>query len=139
MGLSKDTIKYLEKQAQKKSSELAHEAQERLASGYSSFIDLYYRDYKPKYYVRTHNLYNSYKNFYKNSHGTIFYGGIEITPERMFDNYQITPSELMEDFIYRPQGTYHGQYNIPASFSLYRVMHQYHERLKNEYRRRCTI
>ena len=30
LGLNKDTIKYLEKQAQKKASELAHEAQQRL-------------------------------------------------------------------------------------------------------------
>lgn len=39
MGLNKDTIKYLEKQAQKKASELAHEAQQRLTDGYVSFID----------------------------------------------------------------------------------------------------
>ena len=47
MGLSKDAIKYLEKQAQKKASELAHEAQERLVNGYISLIDLYYADYDP--------------------------------------------------------------------------------------------
>ena len=39
LGLNKDTIKYLEKQAQKKASELAHEAQQRLTDGYVSFID----------------------------------------------------------------------------------------------------
>ena len=82
MGLNKDTIKYLEKQAQKKASELAHEAQQRLIDGYVSFIDLYYSDYTPQQYVRTHNLYRSYNKFYKNSHGTIFYGGVEVTPER---------------------------------------------------------
>ena len=43
------------------------------------------------------------------------------------------------DFIYNPKGTYHGWYNIPASFSVYREMHKYHERLKDEYRKRCTI
>ena len=48
MGLNKDTIKYLEKQAQKKASELAHEAQQRLTDGYVSFIDLYYSDYTPQ-------------------------------------------------------------------------------------------
>lgn len=109
MGLNKDTIKYLEKQAKKKASELAHEAQQRLTNGYVSFIDLYYSDYTPQQYVRTHNLYRSYNKFYKNSHGTIFYGGVEVTPERMFDNYdQITPSDLMSEFIYNPKGTYHG-------------------------------
>lgn len=140
LGLNKDTIKYLEKQAQKKASELAHEAQQRLTDGYVSFIDLYYSDYTPQQYVRTHNLYRSYNKFYKNSHGTIFYGGVEVTPERMFDNYdQITPSYLMSEFIYNPKGTYHGWYNIPASFSVYREMHKYHERLKDEYRKRCTV
>ena len=112
----------------------------RLTDGYVSFIDLYYSDYTPQQYVRTHNLYRSYSKFYKNSHGTIFYGGVEVTPERMFDNYdQITPSDLMSDFIYNPKGTYHGWYNIPASFSVYREMHKYHEQLKDEYRKRCTI
>ena len=51
----------------------------------------------------------------------------------------ITPSDLMSDFIYNPKGTYHGWYNIPASFSVYREMHKYHEQLKDEYRKRCTI
>ena len=61
MGLNKDTIKYFGKQAQKKASELAHEAQQRLTDGYVSFIDLYYSDYTPQQYVRTHNLYRSYE------------------------------------------------------------------------------
>lgn len=38
MGLNKGTIKYLEKQAQKKASELAHEAQQRLTDHFQQKI-----------------------------------------------------------------------------------------------------
>ena len=40
MKLSKDAINFLEKQAQKKASKLAHEAQERLTDHYLSLIKL---------------------------------------------------------------------------------------------------
>lgn len=140
MGLNKDIIKYLEKQVQKKATQLAHEAQERLINKYTFLINWFYKDYNPIQYVRTHNLYNSYNKFYKNSHGTIFYGGIEITSDRMFDNYdQITPSDIMSKFIYNPNGTYHGWYDIPANFTLYDEIHKYHKQLKDEYKKRCTV
>ena len=47
MGLSKEALKYIEKDAQKKASELAHEAQKKLISHYEVMIDWYYRDYDP--------------------------------------------------------------------------------------------
>lgn len=140
MELNKDTIKYLEKQAQKKAFELAHEAQERLATYYILLISKYYNDYTPKYYIRTHNLYNSFNLFYKNSHGNILYGGIAVGADKMHDNYdELSPSELMSNFIYAPSATYHGRYDIKASFSIYQEIHNYHEWLKEYYRKRCTI
>lgn len=149
MALSKDVIKRLEREAQKKASQLAHEAQERLTDQYISLIDWFYVDYVPKAYDRTFGLYNSYKKFYKNSHGTIMYGGVEVTPERMDDyDYRrkqpLTASALLSEFIYNPSGTWHGGdmhggYGVPASFSIYSEIHSYHEQLKDEYRKRCSV
>lgn len=149
MGLSKDVIKFLEKQAQKKASELAHEAQEKLTDHYMSLIDWFYADYQPIEYLREFNLYNSYKNFYKNSHSTIYYGGVEVTSEKMHDydynrRQPITASNLLNTYIYNPNGTWHGGdmyggYGVSANFNIYGEMHKYHEQLKDEYRKRCTI
>lgn len=149
MGLTKDTLKYLEKQAQKKASELAHEAQEKLTNHYMSLIDWFYADYQPIEYLREFNLYNSYRKFYKNSHSTIYYGGVEVTPDRMHDydynrRQPITASALLNTYIYNPVGTWHGGdmhggYGQPASFNMYSDMHDFHEQLKDEYRKRCSI
>lgn len=149
MGLSKDTLKYLEKQAQKIASDLAHEAQEKLTDHYISLIDWFYVDRQPIAYDRTFGLYNSYKKFYKNSHGTIMYGGVEVTPERMADydyhrKQPITASALLNTYIYNPSGTWHGGdmhggYGVPAKFGIYNEMHNYHEQLKDEYKKRCSI
>lgn len=149
MGLSKDALNYIKRQAQKKTSDLAHEAEEKLTNHYISLIDWFYADYQPKVYDRSFELYNSFKKFYKNSHGTIMYGGVEVTPDRM-DDYDynrrqpITASALLSTYIYNPSGTWHGGdmhggYGIPASFTIYKEMHKYHEQLKNEYRKRCSI
>lgn len=149
MKLSKDAINFLEKQAQKKASKLAHEAQERLTDHYLSLIDWFYVGYQPVEYLRDFNLYNSYKKFYKNSHGTIMYGGVEVTPEKMSDytycrRQPITASDLLNTYIYNPIGTWHGGdmhggYGKRASFNMYDEMHKYHENLKDEYRKRCTV
>ena len=149
MGLNKDTMEYLEKQAQKKASELAHEAQEKLTTHYMSLIDWFYADYQPVEYIREFNLYNSYRKFYKNSHGSIYYGGVEVTPDNMRDydynrSQPITASALLNTYIYNQIGTWHGGdmhggYGKPASFNMYWEMHKYHERLKDEYRKRCSV
>ena len=116
MGLSKEALKYIEKDAQKKASELAHEAQKKLISHYEAMIDWYYRDYDPVAYVRTHNLYNSYRPFYKNSHSTIYYGGVEVTADRMHENYgtdkhPFAAADLLSTYIYTLQKA-HGMVEI---------------------------
>lgn len=149
MGLSKNALEYIKRDAQKKSNQLAHEAQEKLTNHYISLIDWFYRDYRPSVYDRTFGLYNSYKKYYKNSHGIIIYGGVEITPEKMVDydygrRQPITASNLLSKFIYNPSGTWHGGdmhggYGVSASFGIYNKIHNYHEQLKDEYRKRCSV
>ena len=78
--LDKNFKKNLEFFAQEKAKELAKEARERITNHYHSLIDRYYEDYEPKvdrhgvpYYIRTFGLYNSYREYYKNSHNSIYY------------------------------------------------------------------
>ena len=33
----------------------------------------------------------------------------------------------------------HGGYGVPASFNIYNEIHNYHEQLKDEYRKRCSV
>ena len=90
--LSKNTAKIA---MQKASEELYQTA--RLA------IDDFYKDYtpgdhyrknnpngpteRPWFYDRTYNLHNSYKKYLKNN-GTVYYGGVILSPEYMEDVYR---------------------------------------------------
>ena len=165
MGLSKDAIKRLEQLGKSKASALAEEASKKLTSHYVSLIDWFYADYSPKMYKRTFGLYNSYRKFNKNSQ-TVYYGGVIVSPDKMHD-YEadenpflidetgriygligrrdpISASDLLSKFIYNPEGTWHGGnmqggYGLRASFNLYNEIHSYHEQLKDEYRKRCSV
>lgn len=165
MGLSKDAIKRLEQLGKSKASALAEETSKKLTSHYVSLIDWFYADYDPVEYVRTRGLYDSYRKFNKNGKN-IYLGGVIISPDKMSD-YEadkqllvlqnnitsnkiigrrdpISASDLLSKFIYNPNGTWHGGnmhggYGVPASFNLYNEIHDYHEQLKDEYRKRCSV
>ena len=112
--------KNLEYFGQEKAKKLAQEARERLSEHYVSLIDWYYSDAKPgldkygePYYHRTFGLYKSFKKYYKNSHNSIYYGGVEITADKMNDYPSLngegfSAKSFMEKFIYNPSGTWHG-------------------------------
>ena len=165
MGLSKDAIKRLEQLGKSKASALAEEASKKLTSHYVSLIDWFYSDYSPVMYKRTYGLYNSYKKFNKNGKN-VYLGGVIISPDKMNDyememnslvrNWEtastdiigrrdpISASDLLSKFIYNQKGTWHGGdmhggYGVHASFNLYNEIHSYHEQLKDEYRKRCSV
>lgn len=165
MGLSKDAIKRLEQLGKSKASALAEESSKKLTNHYVSLIDWFYSDYYPVMYKRTYGLYNSYKKFNKNGKN-VYLGGVIISPDKMNDyememnslvrNWEtastdiigrrdpISASDLLSKFIYNPKGTWHGGdmhggYGVPASFNLYNEIHNYHEQLKDEYRKRCSV
>lgn len=51
----------------------------------------------PKYYDRTYNvLRNGIEKFYEDKHGKIIRGGVEINPEWLEDNYDISPQFVFE-------------------------------------------
>lgn len=131
---------------------MAKDAQEKLTNQYMNLIDWYYADRMPlldkqgvPYYIRTYGLYNSFKPYWKNSHNSIYYGGVKITSAGMKDydnvrgNGKFSADALLNTFIYNPQGTWHGGdwhggYGERAGFSIYNEMRNYKKKLINEYR-----
>lgn len=64
-------------------------------------IEAFYNSYSPKYYRRHYyNFYNkSFKKYYSNAHGTIYRGGIELTPENLDSIYRAS-TDLVFDTVY---------------------------------------
>ena len=148
MGVNPNIRKQLEQIAKAKTATLAKEASQKLGDYTRGLIDWYYGSYpESKYYQRTFNLYNSYQPFTKA--GNIYYGGIKIPGDNMNSypgimNQPITPWGFMSTYIYNPAGTWHGGdwhggYGRPTQFSFYNELHRYHEKLKDEYRKRLTV
>lgn len=147
--------KNLEFLCQEKVKKLATEVSEKLTNHYVSLIDWYYsyqpalNKYGEPYYKRTLGLYKSFKKYYKNSHNSIYYGGIEITSNKMHDypslNGEGFPANvLLNKFIYNQNGTWHGGdwhggYGIMADFSIYEEMNNYYKKLLTEYQSRCSV
>lgn len=75
-------------------------------------IEAFYNSYSPKYYRRHYyNFYNkSFKKYYSNAHGTIYRGGVELTPENLDSIYR-APAEFVFETVY---AGYHG----PADFGV---------------------
>ena len=149
----------LEKQCQEKAKSLAKEARDKLYDKYISLIDWYYADYMPKlnkydepYYTRTFNLYNSAHKYYLNSHGSIFYGGVDINASGMHDypgknGDGISAERLLNKYIYTSTlpsatwhgGDWHGGYGAMAKFSIYDEIHKYRDELYKELQDRCKV
>lgn len=150
MALNQEAYKRLKKLGQAKANALAKEASEKLSDFTERLIDWYYSDpikFDYRYhYERTFNLYGGYERYLKN--GSVYYGGVKI-PGKMQSypgvrNQSITPWGFMSTYIYNPAGTWHGGdyrggYGEPASFSFYNELHSYHEKLKDEYRKRLHV
>ena len=151
--------KKIKKKCQKKASNLAKEAREKLTNQYIVLLDLYYADYQPKmnaydvpYYERTFNLYKSAHRYYENSHNSSFYGGVRIDASEMKDypgsrNQEISAQRLLDKFIYtqtQPSATWHGGdwhggYGNMNGFSIYNEIHKYRDELLKDFKKRCSV
>jgi hypothetical protein len=77
----------------------------------------FYADYTPEYYHRhvdakgRHYNFgkNSFEKYYSNPHGTIFSGGVILTPSRMDDIYQDSVQEVFDT-------VYHGFHGVSSMF-----------------------
>lgn len=144
----------LRKLGQEKAKKYAKEAKDKLSKEYADTIEAFYEEYDPEpAYLRNYKLRKSYIPHYKdNGHGATYWGGVQIGAIRMSDypiekgirNKPISAENLFNTYIYNGLGNhssfhggdYHGGYGKQATFSIYEHMHEYHEKLKAEYRKR---
>ena len=101
-ALEKEVRAYANKVASNTARIIADELTEEASSSISDFYD----DYEPRYYRRHYyNLQkNGFQRYYRNPHNTIFYGGVELTPERMDDLYNASPEQVLNTVM----GGFHG-------------------------------
>lgn len=77
-GLEEDILKYMKIF----SKAYAQEGSKQITKKAQSCIEMFYKDYTPKYYNRTFDLKNSYVLYYHDN-GKSFYGGVRITADFM--------------------------------------------------------
>ena len=120
------------------SSNLAHKISDEMAEEYQYVIDRFYSEYDPEYYVRHSErgmkpgLNKTFKKYYKNPHNTIYYGGIEITSDNMYDDYRDPKEKVLNSFL----NGYHGRpsAHIKSSLLPYKYMLKVRERLIRDIR-----
>ncbi len=87
MSIQLEIPKELEKDVQKYGNNIAKniaiQVRDALTEEYNYSVQQFYASYDPKDYKRQYSLYNTGKKYYKNPHGTRFYGGVEIFPDKM--------------------------------------------------------
>lgn len=118
------------------SSNLAHKISDEMAEEYEYVIERFYGEYKPEHYKRHSDrglvpgLTKTYKKYYKNPHNVIYYGGIEISSDKMYNDYHDSKDEVLESFL---EG-YHGRPSarIESSLLPYQHMLNFREELITE-------
>lgn len=147
--LSEETRKKYQKMAEDKAKELAVEARERMAEEYLNVISKFYSEYDPKYYWRHFNnkydekslkssgLGRTFEKYYKNSHGSVFTGGISISTDNMYSDYEGSQWDVLCSFL---EG-YHGPayMGIESSLQPYNHMLRYKDWLIAEFSERLKV
>lgn len=117
-------------------SSIAHTISDEMAIEYQYIIDRFYHEYNPDYYKRHSErgmqpgLNKTFKKYYKNPHNTIYYGGIEISSDNMYDDYHDSKDAVLSSFL----NGYHGRPSLGIESSLlpYKHMLRYKESLIND-------
>lgn len=118
------------------SSNLAHKISDEMAQEYQYVIERFYAEYEPESYERhsergyVSGLTKTFKKYYKNPHNTIYYGGIEIASDNMYDDYHDSPDDVLSSFL----DGYHGRASagIESSILPYKHMLKFRDSLINE-------
>lgn len=84
--LNNNTINLLKSKGQECAKKLAIDAANKLMVEYQRLVKDYYSEYTPNHYKRVYGLSDPVKKLYKNAHGAIYYGGIELLPENLTIN-----------------------------------------------------
>lgn len=126
----KAITKQVEDKVKEKTLELAKKAQAELIKEYQYVINRFYDEYFPTTYKRhaqrgmKPGYEKTYRKFWQNSHGALgtVYGGIEISSDKMYDDYAAPPEYVLASFL----GGYHG----PASRGIWSGIRTYEHMLK---------
>ena len=118
------------------SSELAHKISDEMTQEYQYVIDRFYGEYDPEHYVRHADrgmrpgLNKTFRKSYKNPHNTIYYGGLEITSDNMYDDYRDSKEKVLSSFL----AGYHGRPSagIESSLLPYKHMLKFRDQLISE-------
>lgn len=113
--------------AKRKQLEVVKEIQTELINEMMRMIRGYYGEYKPKVYLRTHNLYRMVKPYYRNHGKRTVEAGIEINSAFMLENYD-DPAEIVMPYVYNAEGTKHGPAG-PYGQNIYMHMHRFADSL----------
>ena len=133
----KAIIKQVEDKVKEETLKLAHKVQDEMIKEYRHVINRFYGEYSPKLYKRHSSRgmapgYElTYKKFWQNSHGAlgVVYGGIEISSENMYNDYNYPAEYVLESFL----NGFHGPPNsgIWSSIEAYNHMVKFRDILAN--------
>ena len=109
----------LEKYAKRACSAAAGKARDDLFEEAQAAIADFYASYDPNYYHRHYWNFEkrSFRKYYSNKHSTVFYGGIELTPQNMQDVYQDNTQEVFDTVFSGFHGPA-GMFETPKTFKL---------------------
>ena len=113
-GLEDDIIKYM----RTFSKAYAKEGSKQITKKAQSCIEMFYRDYTPKYYDRTYDLKNNSYVPYYHDNGKSFYGGVRITADYMRPYYSGgIMSHTYTDPLTVAQLAWHGWHGDPTGYN----------------------
>jgi len=120
----------------------ANNASKLIQAEYEYVIMKFYREYKPererdgRFYVRhhergfkDHGLSRTFKRYYRKPHNTIYYGGIELSIEKMYTDYSDSREDVLNAFLEGYHG--HPSNGIYSSIEPYYHMTKYCDVLYN--------
>lgn len=118
------------------SSALAHKIADEMAQEYSYVIDRFYEEYDPEHYKRHADrgmkpgLTKTFKKHYTNKHNSVYYGGIDINSDKMYDDYRDPKDAVLSSFL----SGYHGREKagIKSSLLPYKHMLKFKKKLVNQ-------
>ncbi len=120
--------KILEKSGHEQAKKLAKNTAKSLTDRYNYLIQRFYNEYTPKFYKRIWELNDIGVPFYKNAHGRIYYGGVKISSDNMWDSYYHDPVETV---LQSALNGYHGRY-IKGSVMPYDSLIKYRDDFVNK-------
>lgn len=111
---------HLEKYAKRVLSAAAGKIRDDLYKEAETAIADFYASYNPIYYRRHYYNFekNSFRKYYSNKHGSIIYGGVELTPQLLDDIYQEKNTQEVFDTVFEG---FHGpasMFYTPKTFSV---------------------